>query len=377
MKIMVILGTRPELIKLAPVIAEARLRAPHVELVVCSTGQHKEMLAQAMKVFNIKPDENLTTMQKNQTLADLTARLMTGIDQVLRKHQPDLVIVQGDTTTAFVSAIAAFYLQIPIAHVEAGLRTGDLNSPFPEEGNRLLIARLARWHFAPTAQAANMLQEEGINTQKIYVTGNTVVDAIEIIKAKWTKQPYGGDVANLFKGKDLVLITTHRRENFGEGLQNICNAIRQLTSAHPEHGFVFPVHLNPNVLEVVSKELANIKNLQILDPVDFETSLYLQSRSCLILTDSGGIQEEAPSFGVPCVVMRQHTERMEGISAGFAVLSGTNSNKIIQMAEEFLITKGSKILQGRSNPYGDGLSSKRILDILMANTDEKSETHHA
>ena len=247
MKIMVVFGTRPELIKLAPVMAEARRRSPQVELIVCSTGQHKEMLAQAMAVFDITPDEDLALMQANQTLCDLTARLMTGMDQALRKHQPDVVVVQGDTSTAFVSALAAFYQGIPVAHVEAGLRTGDLTSPFPEEGNRLLIARLARWHFAPTAQASNQLLAEGVAKQQVQITGNTVVDAIEMIKAKWVKQPYAGEATQLFPGQQLVLITTHRRENFGEGLQNICQAIRQLSQVHPELGFVFPVHLNPNV----------------------------------------------------------------------------------------------------------------------------------
>ena len=374
---MVVYGTRPELIKLAPIIAEARRRSPRVELIVCSTGQHKEMLAQAMAVFGITPDEDLALMQANQTLADLTARLMTGMDQALRKHQPDVVVVQGDTTTAFVSALAAFYQGIPVAHVEAGLRTGDLTSPFPEEGNRLLIARLARWHFAPTAQAANQLFAEGVAKQQVQITGNTVVDAIKMIKAKWVNQPYGGEATQLFPGQQLVLITTHRRENIGEGLQNICQAIRQLSQAHPEHGFVFPLHLNPNVREVVLQELIGIKNLHIMPPVDFETSLYLQSRACLILTDSGGIQEESPSFGVPCVVMRQHTERAEGIAVGFAYLAGTATAKIVQLAEQCLIYNMRKKLKGQKNPYGDGKSAARILDKLMGgNKTSKGAMHY-
>ncbi len=377
MKIMVVFGTRPELIKLAPVMAEARRRSPQVELIVCSTGQHKEMLAQAMAVFEIKPDEDLALMQANQTLADLTARLMAGMDQALRKHQPDVVVVQGDTTTAFVSALAAFYQGIPVAHVEAGLRTGDLTSPFPEEGNRLLIARLARWHFAPTAQAANQLLAEGVAKQQVQITGNTVVDAIEMIKAKWVNQPYAGEATQLFLGQQLVLVTTHRRENFGEGLQNICQAIRQLSWAHPELGFVFPVHLNPNVREVVLQRLADIINLHMMSPVDFEASLYLQSRACLILTDSGGIQEESPSFGVPCVVMRQHTERAEGISAGFAHLAGTDTAKIVQLAEYCLKVNAKQDLQGRRNPYGDGKSSKRVVDQMMEDTSPDVESQHA
>lgn len=362
---MVVFGTRPELIKLAPIIAEARRRAPDVEVIVCSTGQHKEMLAQAMAVFGIMPDEDLALMQANQTLADLTARLMTGVDQALRKHKPDVVVVQGDTSTAFVGALAAFYQGIPVAHVEAGLRTGDLTSPFPEEAYRLLIARLAHWHFAPTEQAASQLLAEGVDKQRVQITGNTVVDAIEMIKANWVKSPYCGDAAKLFPGQQLVLITTHRRENFGEGLQNICQAIRQLSQAYPEHGFVFPVHLNPNVREVVHRELTDIKNLHTMSPVDFEGSLYLQNRACLILTDSGGIQEESPSFGVPCVVMRQHTERSEGITAGFAFLAGTNTEKIVSIATKCLENNLHCILKNRTNPYGQGDSAKRILNQLV------------
>ncbi len=377
MKIMVVFGTRPELIKLAPVMAEARRRSPHIDLIVCSTGQHKEMLAQAMSVFDIAPDEDLALMQANQTLADLSARLMTGMDQAMRKHQPEVVVVQGDTTTAFVSALAAFYQGIPVAHVEAGLRTGDLTSPFPEEGNRLLIARLARWHFAPTQQAANPLLAEGVAEQQLLITGNTVVDAIEMFKAKWGSKPYVGEAAQLFPGQQLVLITTHRRENFGEGLRNICQAILQLSQAHPELGFVFPVHLNPNVREVVLEELAGITNLHMISPVDFETSLYLQSRACLILTDSGGIQEESPSFGVPCVVMRKHTERIEGIVAGFAHLAGTEVTSIVRLAQECLKANAGQVLQGRANPYGDGKSAKRIVDQLMADTSLEMEAQHA
>jgi UDP-N-acetylglucosamine 2-epimerase (non-hydrolysing) len=363
---MVVFGTRPELIKLAPVMAEARRRSPQVELIVCSTGQHKEMLAQAMAVFDITPDEDLALMQANQTLADLTARLMTGMDQALRKHQPDVVVVQGDTTTAFVSALTAFYRGIPVAHVEAGLRTGDLTSPFPEEGNRLLIARLAHWHFAPTAQAAKQLLGEGVNKERVQITGNTVVDAIEMMKAKWVNKPYSGEATQLFPGQQLVLITTHRRENFGEGLQNICQASRQLSQAHPEHVFVFPVHLNPNVRKVVLRELEGIKNLQLISPVDFEVSLYLQSRARLILTDSGGIQEEAPSFGVPTLVLREHTERGEGITAGYATLVGTSVHAIITAAEKYLVdATGLQSLKLKPNPYGDGLASQRIVNALL------------
>lgn len=365
MKVMVVFGTRPELIKLAPVILEARRRSEIINLIICSTGQHKEMLNQAKSFFDIVPDEDLALMKDNQTLADLTCRLMTGMDEVIRNHKPDVVIVQGDTTTAFVSALASFYHRIPVAHVEAGLRTGDLNSPFPEEGNRTLIAQLARWHFAPTAEAASQLFAEGVKKQNVHITGNTVVDAIEIIKRKWTKNPYVGAVAKLFPGQQLVFITTHRRENFGEGIRNICQAVRQLSRMYPQYGFVFPVHLNPNVSNVVYQQLADIKNLHLMPPIDFEASLYLQSKACLILTDSGGIQEESTSFGVPCIVLRQHTERKEGILAGFALLAGTNYAKIVQIAVDFLSVNMIQILKNKANPYGDGQSSIRILDQLL------------
>ncbi|MDH6420912.1 UDP-N-acetylglucosamine 2-epimerase (non-hydrolyzing) [Polynucleobacter sphagniphilus] len=365
MRLMVIFGTRPELIKLAPVIAEARKRTQEIDLITCSTGQHKEMLEQAMKVFDITPDEDLALMQPNQTLSELTAKLLMGLDVIFRKHCPDVVVVQGDTSTAFVAALAAYYQRIPIAHVEAGLRTGDLYSPFPEEGNRLLIARLAKWHFPPTQQAAEKLLSEGVATEQIQVTGNTVVDAIEMIKKKWKCKPYSGEASNLFPGRKIGLITTHRRENFGEGLEHICSAIRKLCLNHSELGFVFPVHLNPNVREVVYGRLADLENLQMISPVDFETSLYLQSRSCLILTDSGGIQEESPSFGVPCVVMREHTERAEGILAGFAQLAGTDSLNIIALSEDILLQNRCENLHSKPNPYGDGLSASRIVDRLV------------
>jgi UDP-N-acetylglucosamine 2-epimerase (non-hydrolysing) len=237
----------------------------------------------------------------------------------------------------------------------------------------LLIARLARWHFAPTLQAANQLLAEGVAQQQVLITGNTVVDAIEMFKVKWKTKPYVGEAAQLFPKQELVLITTHRRENFGEGLRNICEAIRQLSQSYPELGFVFPVHLNPNVREVVLEELAGITNLQMTSPVDFEASLYLQSRACLIMTDSGGIQEESPSFGVPCVVMRQHTERTEGIIAGFAHLAGNDVTSIVRLARECLNANSGQFRQGRANPFGDGKSSRRILDQLMADTSPKIE----
>jgi UDP-N-acetylglucosamine 2-epimerase (non-hydrolysing) len=353
-KLMVVFGTRPEVIKLAPVVVEARARAG-VELLVCSTGQHRQMLDQALNCFGIHPDIELSLMRASQTLPTLTAALIESMSQTLAEQRPQVVIVQGDTTTAFAAALAAFYQRIPVAHVEAGLRTGDRYSPFPEEANRGMIARLAQWHFTPTPQAGANLQAEGIPANDIVACGNTVIDAIGLIQAQWRTRPYQGDVAHLFADRDLVLVTTHRRENFGQGLENICSALQALCTSHPELGFVFPVHLNPQVQNVVHERLAGISNL-----------VYLQSRSRLILTDSGGIQEEAPSFGVPSVVMRQHTERQEGIDAGFATLAGTETQAIVDAAEHWL--RSASLVQGlkhRANPYGDGQAARRILDALL------------
>jgi UDP-N-acetylglucosamine 2-epimerase (non-hydrolysing) len=372
-KLLVVFGTRPEVIKLAPVVLEARRRAPAVELILCSTGQHREMLDQALQVFGIQPDIDLGLMRENQTLPALTARLIEGLTETYIRHAPDAVLVQGDTTSAFAGALAAFYQHIPVGHVEAGLRTGDLTSPFPEELNRVLIGRMARWHFAPTAKAAANLLHEGVDAATVHITGNTVVDAIATIRDQWDDAA-ASRFPQFFDEKELVLVTAHRRENHGEVLRHICAAIRILCEQHPELGFVFPVHPNPQVHNVVFDELSSIANLHLIDPVDFETSLYLQSRARLIVTDSGGIQEEAPSFAVPTVVMRGHTERSEGIEAGFATLAGTSTADIVNAAQAYLGDAGLKAqLAQRPNPYGDGRASKRILDILLG---KKIEAFH-
>lgn len=366
MKLMAIFGTRPEVIKLAPVITAARM-TPGVEMLACSSGQHRQMLDQALGSFGLVPDIELSLMRVNQTLSELTASLLESLTKTLIEHKPDVVIVQGDTTSAFVGALAAFYQGIPVAHVEAGLRTGDLSSPFPEEANRSMLARLARWHFAPTEQARNNLINEGIHQEWIHCTGNTVVDAIELIRQRWKQDPYAGPESQLFPNQQIVLVTTHRRENFGQGLENICEAVASLCQQHPALGFVFPVHLNPKVGEVVHQRLANIANLRLCAPVDFEACLHLQSRASLILTDSGGIQEESPSFGVPCVVMREHTERREGIDAGFATLSGTNAERIMADAQTWLAQPdATKALKKQPNPYGDGHASARIIEAILA-----------
>ncbi len=375
MKIMVVLGTRPEAIKLAPVIREAQRHADRIELTVCSTGQHREMLDQALKVFGITPDIDLQIMQPNQTLAGLTARLLEQLDGVFRQHTPDFVVVQGDTTTAFAAGLAAFYQQITVAHVEAGLRTGDLQSPFPEELNRVMIGRMARWHFAPTLKAGQNLRHEGITDTSILITGNTVVDAIDLLQQQWQQDGGISKHLDLFPGRRQVLITAHRRENFGSGLQQICAAVKTLCEKYPDIGFIFPVHLNPQVRSIVHAMLSSLPNLKLLEPVNFQESLYLQSWSTLIITDSGGIQEEAPSFGVPVVVMREHTERGEGIEAGFATLAGTDPDAIVAAAVQYLDNPElTSRLNGRSNPYGDGRAASRIMQALLG---EPIEAWHA
>lgn len=365
-RVMIVFGTRPEVIKLAPLIVRGRETAG-IEVVACSSGQHRQMLDQALSCFDISADIDLGVMRDKQTLPGLTSLLITELSSAIAEVRPDVVVVQGDTTTAFAAALSAFYNQVPIAHVEAGLRTHDLYSPFPEEANRAMIGRLARWHFTPTRQASENLRAEGIADDGIVECGNTVIDAIHLIQKKWASHGFSGPEGSIFNGQDLVLITTHRRENFGSGLENICQAIQSLSATYPNLGFVFPVHLNPNVREVVKERLGGIRNLQMIEPVDFEGSLYLQSRASLILTDSGGIQEESPSFGVPAVVMREHTERREGIDAGFATLAGTDTEQILTDARRWLDNPALKAaLKSKVNPYGDGMASARILDRLLS-----------
>lgn len=362
-RILVVAGTRPEAIKLAPIVFALRER-PGIRTVLCSSGQHREMLKQALAVFNLRPDIDLGIMQPNQTLAGLTAGLMTALDATLVEQRPDWIIIQGDTTTALCASLAGFYRGIPVAHVEAGLRTGDLAAPFPEEANRQLIARLASLHFAPTELARRNLLAEDISEARISVTGNTVVDAVHWIQHKWRRQGAPRLPPALVDLKEgHVLITCHRREHFGEGLRTICSALEQFALRHPTRTLIFPVHLNPNVQEVVRARLGHVPNIKLVEPIDYEAMLLLLSKASLVLTDSGGIQEEAPSFGVPAVVMRAHTERVEGIAAGFAVLAGLNAEAIVAHAEAFLSAAAQR-LHGRPNPYGDGHAAQRILGIL-------------
>jgi len=363
---MVVFGTRPEVIKLAPVISEARCYENKIQLLLCSTGQHSEILDQTLSVFDISPDIELGVMREGQQLPELTSRLIDALSASILVNRPDAVIVQGDTTSAFTAALAAFYYQTPVAHVEAGLRTGNLGSPFPEELNRAMIGRIARWHFAPTQHAARNLAREGIDIANVVVTGNTVVDAIAMIWGADNDNTHVSSMPNYFPGQQLVLVTTHRRESFGEGLRQIYHAVRILSSRFPELGFVFPVHPNPLVRNVTFEELSGIENLRLIEPVGFRDSLLLQSRSRLIITDSGGIQEEAPSFGVPTVVAREYTERKEGVDAGFATLAGTRADDIVHAAEHYLRDIGLKQrLSKLPNPYGDGQAGRRIIATLL------------
>jgi UDP-N-acetylglucosamine 2-epimerase (non-hydrolysing) len=364
MKLMLIFGTRPELIKLAPLIRMAK-KDPNFELITCSTGQHREMLDQALNAFSIKPDIDLGVMAIDQSLESLTSKLVLELSKCLEQFRPDVVLVQGDTTSAFIGALAAFYKKIPVAHVEAGLRTGDLQSPFPEELNRTLISCIANWHFAPTRRAKENLLSEGVPKHNIYVTGNTVVDALEILAKS------NGDLVGLKENssivpeQDFVLVTVHRRENHGSGITSICQAIKNIAKDYPSLQFIFPIHLNPNIRQIVISEFQGYPQVILLEPVDFQTMLYLESSAKLIITDSGGIQEEAPTFGTPVVITRRNTERVEGLNTGFSALAGQNSIDI-ESTVRVLLDDGArkKDLLMRSNPFGDGQASKRIMAAL-------------
>ena len=368
------MGTRPEAIKLAPVVLRLD-ETPGLVPVVVSTGQHKEMLHQVVDRFGLRLDRDLTVMRPGQSLAGLTARLLDGIDDILTAVEPDLVVVQGDTTTAFAGALAAFYRRVPVAHVEAGLRTGRLDAPFPEEANRVLVGRLADLHFAPTARARERLLAEGVPAGRITVSGNTVIDALIIEAARQTDRPaarHAVDRAlephlgpNWREGPPLVLITAHRRESFGDGFVRICGAIADLAEAFPDHRFVFPVHLNPQVRRPVGERLQGVRNVVLLDPLPYPELVALLRACRLVLTDSGGIQEEAPGFGKPVLVMRETTERAEGVEAGVVRLVGTDRATIMAEATRLLSDQTAYDAMARAtNPYGDGHAAARIVERI-------------
>ncbi|MGB1253672.1 MAG: non-hydrolyzing UDP-N-acetylglucosamine 2-epimerase [Candidatus Promineifilaceae bacterium] len=361
MKVMVVLGTRPEGVKLAPVI-KALQAEPTIECRVCVTGQHREMLDQVLQLFAITPDVDLDLMRAGQTPSQVAARVLLTLEPVLEEERPDWIIVQGDTTTVMAAAIAAHHLRIRVAHVEAGLRTGDRWNPFPEEMNRVVADHISDIHFAPTQQAKNNLLREGIAAHRIHVTGNTAIDALlQVIE-----QPVPPLIEQvLMPNKRLVLVTTHRRENLGEPQKNICRALISLSEQFPDVQILLPVHLNPRVREVIYPMLSDLPNITLIDPVDYLTLANLMKRAVLIMTDSGGIQEEAPTFHVPILILRETTERPEAVDVGFAELVGTDTTRILDAARPHLANaEQAAWLPDVQNPYGDGEASRRIVSLL-------------
>lgn len=362
------MGTRPEAIKFAPLIKQLE-KETAFELRICITGQHKEMLQQVLDFFEIIPHYDLNLMKHNQTLFDVSAGALTGLKPILDEYRPDIVFVQGDTTTAFIGALAAFYEKCKIAHLEAGLRSGDKFSPFPEEANRKLTGAIADFHFAPTELAKTALLKENIK-HNVWVVGNTVVDALLLGLENLRNRAidFKDEFEYIDFTKPVVLITAHRRESFGKPFEDICDAILDIKQAHPEVQFIYPVHFNPNVREVVNRKLADIKGIFLIEPLDYPRLIWLMEKSTIILTDSGGIQEEAPALGKPVLVMRDVTERIEGIDAGTAKLVGTDKDVIVTNLHALLSnTDGMYDKMAKAvNPYGDGTTSKQIIDILKS-----------
>ena len=366
MNLLVVFGTRPEAIKLAPLILKLRQQ---FKVKICVTGQHREMLDQVLRVFKINSDFDLNLMKPNQNLTSLTSGVLEGVQGVLEKEHVDWIIVQGDTTTSMAAAVAAFYKKINIAHVEAGLRTSEKFSPFPEEINRQLTSRLADIHFAPTEKNRDSLIQENIPPEKIFVTGNTVIDALQWV-LKNIPEPVW-DLPFHPSDKRMILVTGHRRENFGEGFQNICKAIKTLAVKNPNVEFVYPVHLNPNVQKPVTTLLANQGNIHLIEPLDYQKFVHFMNRSYFILTDSGGVQEEAPSIGKPVLVMRDTTERPEAVEAGTVMLVGTDQNQIVKNSQKLIDDKTHyQSMSFSHNPYGDGKASERIKKIIYEKSKE-------
>ncbi|MGA1823471.1 MAG: non-hydrolyzing UDP-N-acetylglucosamine 2-epimerase [bacterium] len=373
-KILFVFGTRPEAIKMAPVVRELRSESSKFNVVVCVTAQHREMLDQVLDLFRIKPNYDLNIMTKRQSLSNLTASILVGVTGVLEKELPDIVFVQGDTTTTFAAAQAAFYLKIPVAHIEAGLRTKNRFSPFPEEINRRLTSTMVDFHFAPTECAKRNLIAEGFDESSISVTGNTVIDALRFVlnehdrasvSEKWNQWFLSEYNISLSNHVRTILVTGHRRESFGEGFKRICKALSLLARNNHNIQFIYPVHLNPNVQEPVYAILGDVNNIHLIPPLDYEAFVFLMSHSTIILTDSGGIQEEAPTIGVPVLVMRDTSERTEGIEAGSARLVGTDVDTIVAETQRLLNNNDEyKRISNVTNPYGDGKASKRIATII-------------
>jgi UDP-N-acetylglucosamine 2-epimerase (non-hydrolysing) len=389
MKILIILGTRPEAIKMAPIVHQLKVHKSNFKSIVCVTGQHREMLNQILNLFQIVPDYDLNIMSEGQNLFEITTKALIGLSNVLSVERPDLVLVQGDTTTSFAGSLAAYYLKIPVGHIEAGLRTNDKYNPFPEEKNRHLTSALADFHFSPTEWAKSNLLRENVPSDRIWVTGNTVIDALLTIIKDHKNKDVGTYWFDYFfnnwnlrvskKKQKLILVTGHRRESFGEGLKNICLALKEIAERNPEVAIVYPVHLNPNVQQPVYDILgplqrhiagyqkdAGSNNIFLIEPLEYSPFIFLMKNAYLVLTDSGGIQEEAPSLGKPVLVMRNTTERPEGIEAGTTILVGTKTKSIVQATEKLIKdTQTYKKMAKVNNPYGDGRAAEKIVNILV------------
>ena len=375
-KIMLVFGTRPEGIKMAPLVHALKAEGDKFEIKICVTSQHREMLDQVLKTFEIKPDINLDLMKQDQNLSNLTSLILSEMQNIFSKYLPDVVLVHGDTTTTLATSIAAFYASIPVGHVEAGLRTYNVKAPFPEEFNRQITSKIAKWHFAPTILSQQNLLAEGVDKSLITITGNTVIDALHWVLKKINQDDKRRmnleNILNTYlsfdwKRESFVLITAHRRENFGNGFLQICSAIKELATKYPNIHFIYPVHLNPNVSKPVYKILNGFDNIHLIEPLEYEPFIYLLKYSYIVLTDSGGIQEEAPSLGKPVLVMRDVTERPEAVKAGTVKIVGSNSLRIIENLSLLLDDKKYYQKMSRAhNPYGDGLACQRIVDVLRS-----------
>lgn len=378
-KVLIVFGTRPEAIKMAPLVGELKKYSRDFDVRVCVTAQHREMLDQVLDLFEIVPDYDLNIMKPGQDLYDVTSCVLLGMRSVLSDYKPDIVLVHGDTATTFATSLAAYYQQIPVGHVEAGLRTGNLYSPWPEEANRRLTGALAKFHFAPTEVSKQNLLAENIDSQNVYVTGNTVIDALHLVLSKIENDQNLQSKLELLItnagfsdfNHQFILVTGHRRENFGQGFLNICNALKRLAQDNSTVKFIYPVHLNPNVRKPVNEILSGTENLLLIEPLQYESFVYLMSKSYLILTDSGGIQEEAPSLGKPVLVMRDTTERPEAVQAGTVKLVGSDESTIINAVQLLLDDpKEYELMSLAHNPYGDGKASQKIVQILLETLNE-------
>lgn len=362
-KVMTVFGTRPEAIKMAPLVKELE-KNPQIESIVCVTAQHRQMLDQVLEIFDIKPDYDLDIMKDRQTLIGITTKVLEGLDGVLKEAKPDIVLVHGDTSTTFVGALAAFYNQVPVGHVEAGLRTYDKYSPFPEEMNRCLTGRIADLHFSPTISNRNNLIKENISDDDIFITGNTVIDALKTTVSADYKLCASMD--NVDFSKRVILVTAHRRENLGEPLENICRALKRIVTEFENVELVYPVHLNPAVRETVNKYLSGMDRVHLIDPIDVRDMHNAMDRSYMIMTDSGGLQEEAPSLGKPVLVLRNETERPEAVEAGTVKIAGVKEEVIYEMAKKILTDKNEYYRMARAvNPYGDGEASRRTVEAIL------------